>query len=201
MSKILHGGRLASVREDVAKFTSSRKDDERLANAVVDINKAHVIMLIEQKIIQQQDGAKILVALPKLDGVKLDPNAEDVHMAVEEVVLAETGPEVGGNLHIAKSRNDQVSTAIRMQLRNEIAKLMLKVTAMQESLLDTADKHVDTVILEYTHLQAAQPVTFAHYLLSYVQALDRDFREIQDAYDNVNLCPLGSGALQQQVSQ
>ena len=91
-------------------------------------------MLMEQKIIQWQDGAKILKALSKLSSVKLDPAAEDVHMAVEEVVLKETGPEVGGNLHIAKSRNDQVTTAIRMQLRNELVELMLKVLEMQESL-------------------------------------------------------------------
>jgi argininosuccinate lyase len=195
MSKILHGGRLSSVREDVAKFTSSRKDDERLATAVVDINKAHVIMLMEQKIIQWQDGAKILKALQKQSNVKLDPSAEDVHMAVEEAVLKETDPEVGGNLHIAKSRNDQVATAIRMQLRNELLDLMLNVLQMQENLLGTASKHVDTVILEYTHLQAAQPVTFAHYLLSHVQALDRDLERLQGAYERVNMCPLGSGAL------
>jgi len=195
MSKILHGGRLSFVREDVAKFTSSRKDDERLAKAVIDINKAHVIMLMEQKIIQWQDGATILKALSKLSGVKLDPAAEDVHMAVEEVVLSETGSEIGGNLHIAKSRNDQVATAIRMQLRNELTELMLKVIQMQESLIDTASKHVDTVILEYTHLQAAQPVTFAHYLLSHVQALERDLGRLQGAYERVNLSPLGSGAL------
>src|SRR5208283_3607773 len=195
MSKILHGGRLTSMREDVAKFTSSRKDDERLATAVVDINKAHVVMLIEQKIIQWQDGAKILKALSKLSNVKLDPAAEDVHMAVEEAVLKETGPEVGGNLHIGKSRNDQVTTAIRMQLRNELVELMLKVLEMQESLLDTASKHLDTVILEYTHLQPAQPVTFAHYLLSHVQGLKRDLERLQGAYERVNLCPLGAGAL------
>jgi argininosuccinate lyase len=195
MSKILHGGRLPSVREDVAKFTSSRKDDERLAAAVVDINKAHVVMLMEQKIIQWQDGAKILFALAKLSGTKLDPSAEDVHMAVEEAVLAATGAEVGGNMHIAKSRNDQVTTAIRMQLRNELVALMFSELEMQENLLAKASKHVDTVILEYTHLQAAQPVTFAHYLLSYVQALDRDLARLQGAYERVNLCPLGAGAL------
>jgi argininosuccinate lyase len=162
---------------------------------VVGINKAHVVMLMEQKIIQWQDGAKILKALSKLSSVKLNPAAEDVHMAVEEVVLSETGPEVGGNLHIAKSRNDQVTTAIRMQLRSELVELMFKVLEMQESLLDTASKHVDTVILEYTHLQAAQPVTFAHYLLSHVQGLDRDLERLQGAYERVNLCPLGAGAL------
>ncbi len=171
MSKILHGGRLSSVREDVAKFTSSRKDDERFATAVIDINKAHVIMLMEQKIIQWQDGAKILKALAKQSTDKLDPSAEDVHMAIEEEVLNETGPEVGGNMHVAKSRNDQVATAIRIQLRKELVQLMLNILEMQESLLNTATKNVNTVILEYTHLQAAQPVTFAHYLLSHIQGL------------------------------
>jgi argininosuccinate lyase len=152
-------------------------------------------MLMEQKIIQWQDGAKILKALRKLSNVKLDPSAEDVHMAVEEAVLNDTGLEVGGNLHIAKSRNDQVTTAIRMQLRKELVGLMLQVLQMEESLLETASKHVDTVILEYTHLQAAQPVTFAHYLLSYIQALERDLDRLLGAYERVNLCPLGAGAL------
>ena len=195
MSKILHGGRLSSMREDVAKFTSSRKDDERLATAVIDINKAHIIMLIEQKIIPLQDGAKILKALSKQLCSKLDPSAEDIHMAVEEKVLAETGSEVGGNLHIAKSRNDQVATAIRLQLRKELIETMFHVLEMQKSLLFTASKHVDTVILEYTHLQSAQPVTFAHYLLSHVQGLERDLDRLQGAYKRVNLCPLGAGAL------
>ncbi len=195
MSKILHGGRLSSVREDVAEFTSSRKDDERLISAVMDINKAHIAMLIEQKIIRTQEGAKILSALQKLTNQPLDLAAEDVHMAVEEAVLKEMGPEAGGNLHIAKSRNDQVATAIRMQLRTELLALMLKLVHMEETLLENAAKHVDTIILEYTHLQAAQPVTFAHYLLSYVQALGRDLDRLRSVYSRVNLCPLGAGAL------
>ena len=140
MSKILHGGRLASVREDVAKFTSSRKDDQRLAAAVVDINKAHVAMLMEQEIIQWQAGAKILRALQKIDPAKLDPAAEDAHMALEEAILKDTGAEVGGNMHVAKSRNDQVTTAIRMQLRKELVAVMFKVVEMQQNLLDTASQ-------------------------------------------------------------
>jgi argininosuccinate lyase len=192
---MLHGGRLGNVREDVAKFTSSRKDDTRLARAVLSINKAHVVMLIEQKIINSQDGLKILKALQKQDSQKLDPNAEDVHMAVEEAVLAETGPEVGGNLHIAKSRNDQVTTAIRMALRNELLSVMQQVLNMQEILLTSANKHTETIILAYTHLQPAQPVTFAHYLLSHVDALGRDLQRLQSAYKRVNFCPLGAGAL------
>ncbi len=192
---MLHGGRLGNVRADVANFTSSRKNDTRLAEAVIAINKAHVVMLIEQKIIQAQDGAKILKALTKQSANKLDPNAEDVHMAVEEAVLTETGPETGGNLHIAKSRNDQVATAIRMQLREELQTIMALVLDMQQSLLETAEKHVNTIILEYTHLQPAQPVTFAHYLLSHYDALGRDLQRLQSAYKRVNLSPLGAGAL------
>ena len=152
-------------------------------------------MLTEQKIIQKQDGAKLLAALLKHSDMKLDPSMEDVHMAVEEAVLADAGPEVGGNLHIAKSRNDQVTTAIRMALRAELLSLMRSVAHVQDHLAETAEEHVSTVILEYTHLQPAQPVTFAHYLLSYVEGLERDLQRIQSVYGRVNLCPLGAGAL------
>jgi argininosuccinate lyase len=195
MSKILHGGRIAPVRKDVAKFTSSMKDDFKLSKAVIDINKAHVIMLIEQKIIKRSDGARLLEALTKHADIKLDPSAEDVHMAVEEAVLKEVGWKTGGNLHIAKSRNDQVATAIRMELRKKLLSLMLSVVQMQESLAKTAEKHVKTVILEYTHLQPAQPVTFAHYLLSHFDALERDLQRLRETYDRANLCPMGAAAL------
>ena len=195
MSKILRGGRIASLRKDVAKFTSSIKDDVKLGKAVVGINKAHVIMLMEQKIVKWSDGAKLLKALTKHTHIKLDPSAEDVHMAVEEAVLKEVGWEVGGNLHIAKSRNDQVATAIRMELRKNLLSLMLSVIKMQESLAETAEKHVKTVILGYTHLQPAQPVTFAHYLLSHFDALGRDLQRLQETYARVNLCPMGAAAL------
>jgi argininosuccinate lyase len=195
MSKMLHGGRLGNVREDVAKFCSSRKDDARLAEAVLEVNKAHVVMLMEEKIVQLPEGAKILSSLDKIDSKKLDPNAEDVHMAMEESVIAGTGPEIGGNLHIAKSRNDQVTTAIRMVLRQELQELMQLTLNMQQSLVDTASKHTQTIILEYTHLQPAQPVTFAHYLMSHTDALGRDLERLKSAYSRVNRCPLGAGAL------
>jgi argininosuccinate lyase len=195
MSKILHGGRIASVRKDVAKFTSSMKDDVKLSKAVVDINKAHVIMLMEQKIIKRSGGTKLLKALTKQADIKLEPSAEDVHMAVEEAVFKEVGWKTGGNLHIAKSRNDQVATAIRMELRKKLLSLMLSVVQMQESLAKMAEKHVKTVILEYTHLQPAQPVTFAHYLLSHFDASERDLHRLRETYDRVNLCPMGAAAL------
>jgi argininosuccinate lyase len=194
MSKLLRDGRLSAVRKDVAKFTSSIEDDAKLAKAVVAINKAHVIMLTEKEIIKKQDGVKLLQALDKLSSIELDSSTEDVHMALEEAVLREAG-EAGGNLHIAKSRNDQVATAIRMQLRNELLNLMRAVSHVQDHLMEVSEEHLDTVILEYTHLQPAQPVTFAHYLLSYYAALERDLQRLQSAYARVNLCPLGAGAL------
>ena len=195
MSKLLRGGRLSPVREDVAKFTSSMKDDVRLSKAVVNINMAHVVMLIEQKILRKSDGVKLLQALVKLLNIELNASAEDVHMAVEEAVLKETDEATGGNLHIAKSRNDQIATAIRMELRNELLSLMQAVSHLQDHMVEVAEKHINSVILEYTHLQPAQPVTFAHYLLSQYTALERDMQRLQNVYARVNLCPLGAGAL------
>jgi argininosuccinate lyase len=195
MSKILHGGRLGSVREDVAKFTSSIKSDACLLEAIIAINKAHVIMLSEQKIINKRDTKTLLTALNRLEDMRLDDNMEDAHMAVEEAVLKVAGTEAGGNLHIAKSRNDQVATAIRMTLRNELLTLMRSLSHTQEHLSEVAEEHLETVIMEYTHLQPAQPVTFAHYLLSYVDAFQRDMQRLQEAYLRVNKCPLGAGAL------
>src|SRR3972149_2945887 len=145
MAKTLRGGRLGSKRDDVAEFTSSIKDDARLADAVIDINKAHVVMLMEQKIIKPHDAAKLLQALTAKLNLKMDSSSEDVHMAVEEAVLQQAGPEVGGNMHIAKSRNDQETNAIPMELRKNLIDLMLSVTQMQESLSETAVKHVGTV--------------------------------------------------------
>jgi len=195
VSKILHGGRLKSVREDVAKFTSSIKDDSRLLDAVVAINKAHVVMLAEQKILSRKDATVLLSMLARASDLQLDSSMEDVHMAVEELVLKEAGTEAGGNLHIGKSRNDQVVTAIRMTLRNELLSLMRSLSHVQEHLAEVAEDHLETVILEYTHLQPAQPVTFAHYLLANIDAFQRDMQRLQDLYKRVNLCPLGAGAL------
>jgi argininosuccinate lyase len=195
MSRILQGGRLRSTRKDVVKFTSSLKDDRKLSNAVVAINKAHAVMLIEQNIISWEDGTKLLEALSQLECVKLKSSVEDVHVALEEGVTDRVGLKIGGNLNVAKSRNDQVATAIRMELRRDLIRLMLSVVTLQEALIKTAERHVRTVILGYTHLQPAQPVTFAHYLLSHVDALERDLQRLEDAFKRVNICPMGAGAL------
>ena len=196
MSKLLRGGRIGSVREDVTAFTSSMKSDEKLLEAVIKINEAHVAMLVEQKIINQQHGAKLLQALTELDPeMKLDPSVEDVHLAVEEEVKKKVGMETGGNLHIAKSRNDQVATAIRMTLRTNLLELMNFIVKLQGSLTELAEKHTETLVPAYTHLHPAQPVTFAHILVSYVDALERSLKRLEETFPRVNMCPMGAGAI------
>lgn len=196
MSKLLWGGRILSVKEDIVKFTSSVKSDRKLLKAVIEINQAHVIMLMEQKIIGWEDGVKLLKALNELKpNMKLAPSLEDVHMFVEEKIIEICGPEVGGNLHIAKSRNDQVATAIRMKLRENLISLIRSIVELQVALINLAEGHLKTLFPGYTHMQPAQPVTFAHYLLSYVDCLGRDLQRLEEAYERVNLCSMGAGAL------
>jgi argininosuccinate lyase len=196
MSELLRKGRLSPARKDVVEFTSSALNDEKILKHIIDINKAHVMMLVECNIIDKDEGSKILRALVSLDGkIKLSPEMEDGHMAVEEEVIKATGQEIGGNLNLAKSRNDQVATAIRMELREEIIKLLLQIVELQEALMRQARQHVETIIPGYTHLQPAQPITFAHYLIAQHDALQRTLERLKENFKRVDLCPMGAGAL------
>jgi argininosuccinate lyase len=195
VSKLLREGRLGAVRKDVTKFTSSIKSDQKLVKSVIKINQAHTVMMMEQKIIEWTDGVKLLQALCKAETAKLNLSLEDIHVSLEEEVIKKAGPEIGGNLHVGKSRNDQVSTAIRMELRENLIHLMGSMVKLQEALIKLAKEHVETVVPGYTHLQPAQPVTFAHYLLSHVDTLERSLHRLEEAYKRVNSCPMGAGAL------
>jgi argininosuccinate lyase len=196
MSSLLKGGRLGSVRKDVIDFTSSLQSDKRLLRFVVSINKAHVVMMMEKKIVDGSTSTELLQALNELDkGMRIRPGIEDIHLAIEEEVTKRVGSEVGGNLHIGKSRNDQVSTAIRMALRENLIDMVLVIAQLQETLVEIAAKNLKTVIPGFTHLQPAQPVTFAHYLLSYNDMLERSLNRLQEDFQRVNLCTMGAGAL------
>jgi argininosuccinate lyase len=196
MSNLLRGGRIGSARKDVVEFTASIKSDQKLLEAVIKINQAHVTMLTEQNIIDTQTGAKLLAALSTIDPKQpLNQTLEDVHLAVEEEVNKKVGTDVGGNLHIAKSRNDQVATAIRMALRTDILELMKLIVKLQDSLITLADKNTETLVPSYTHLHPAQPVTFAHILVSYIDALERSTKRLEETLPRVNMCPMGAGAI------
>ncbi|MEJ2241589.1 MAG: lyase family protein [Candidatus Bathyarchaeota archaeon] len=139
---------------------------------------------------------KLLEALVNLGSkMKLNQKLEDVHLAVEEKVNNKVGLEIGGNLHIAKSRNDQVATAIRMKLRTEILIIIDKIVTIQNSLLEMGIKHIQTLVPSYTHLHPAQPVTFGHILISYIDAVERSLKRLEETFPRINLCPMGAGAI------
>ncbi len=194
-SKLLRGGRITSTREDVIKYISSAASDKKLLGHIIKINLAHTKMLAEQGIIKNEEASKLLKALNKVKDTKTSDSFEDVHIQVEEQVIDLVGSKIGGNLQIGKSRNDQVSTAIRMELRTELLNLANLLINLQKNMVELSKKHVITVILGYTHLQPAQPITFAHYLLSHVDALERDLERLMEAYSRVNKSPMGAGAL------
>jgi len=196
LSEVLRGGRVSGLKEDALKYISSIEHDKKIFEHVLDVNKAHVIMLMEKGIISGEDGSKILGALLELgENFSLRSDVEDIHVLIEEEVIKSVGMDVGGNLNIAKSRNDQVATAIRMALRRDILGILEAALTLQESLLEIASKNINVVFPGYTHLQPAQPTTFAHYLLAQFDVLSRDLERLLNAYRRINQCPMGAGAL------
>jgi len=187
------------MSSEVADFTSSLNFDHRIFQADVKCNLAHTIMLQEQGIIPQEIGEKIIEALKELktegfNALNLDPAVEDIHIAVENYVTAKVGLEAGF-MHTAKSRNDQVATDLRIALKEEIESIQRDLLLFIKIIIKKAEEHLETVMVGYTHLQHAQPTTFAHHLLSYAQSLRRDYERLQDTRQRVDLCPLGSAAL------
>ncbi len=196
MSSVLKGGRLRRTRKDVVDFISSLESDKRIALSTVLVNEAHVIALARSGTIEKPKARRILKALRSLESYNFpERNAEDIHVVIEDTVTKRTGREVGGLLHLGKSRNDQVVTAIRMTLRSEIIELSGQILTLEFSILSLAKKHITTVFPGYTHLQPAQPISFAHYLLANCASLSRDVDRLTEAYGRVNRSPMGAAAL------
>ncbi|RLE50718.1 MAG: argininosuccinate lyase [Candidatus Methanomethylicota archaeon] len=195
--EIVRGGRLEKGHpEEVARYTSSIKFDSYIVNEVIQINQAHVIALAKAGILAKEEAAKLLETLDKArEEIRLSPELEDVHMALENLVIEKLGIKLGGKIHVAKSRNDQVAAAIRMRLRSWLLQILSKILSLEEKLLEKAERHVGDIMPGYTHLQRAQPITIAHYLLAYYDAFARDFDRIIQCYRRVNLSPLGAAAL------
>jgi argininosuccinate lyase len=177
------------------EFLSSLADDERIFAADIAVDRAHVVMLAEQGIIDDEDAGAILSALAEIEAAGHGdlPDGEDVHEAIETAVIDRVGPE-GGRMHTARSRNDEVAACLRYRLREDVLALLETVTRAREQLLDTAADHTETVMPGYTHLQPAQPTTVAHWLCSYEASLARDTERLLDAYGRVNQSPLGGAA-------
>jgi argininosuccinate lyase len=183
-----------------SKYISSMDADFKIFSSVVQVNIAHVLMLAERKIIAEQDAAAILRALidlqhKGLELLELRPELEDIHMAVEEFVSKATSEEIGGKLHTAKSRNDQVTAAIRLTLRKEMSSVESAFLELTNALITLAENNVDTIMPGYTHLQVAEPTTFGHVLAAYCSAFLRDVERLDQAYECINSCPMGACAL------
>jgi argininosuccinate lyase (EC 4.3.2.1) len=186
--------------ERVNDFNSSIRFDSRMYKDDIEGSIAHATMLGECGVIAMQESLEIIGGLKEiladLESGKLqfDPEAEDIHMFIEAELTKRIG-DSGKRLHTARSRNDQVALDIRLYLRHEIADIKKLLVNLLETILQKAQEHTKTVMPGYTHLQRAQPITFAHHLLAYAQMFKRDITRLEDCARRMNECPLGSGAL------
>lgn len=197
----LWAGRFSKeVDETVNAFNSSIAFDARMYAQDIRGSIAHATMLGECGVIEKSESEAIIKGLQEIladiqEGrLEFDPNAEDIHMFVEAELTKRLG-STGKRLHTARSRNDQVALDIRLYLRDEIDEIEELVYKLANTICDMAQQHTETIMPGYTHLQRAQPITFAHHLLAYGQMLRRDLERLDDTKVRMNECPLGSGAL------
>jgi argininosuccinate lyase len=188
------------MSELVQRYTASVGFDQRLWRADIDGSLAHAEMLAAQGVIGVQDLADIRRGMAQIaDDIEQDRfewklELEDVHLNIEARLTQLVG-DAGKRLHTGRSRNDQVATDVRLWLRSEIDQLAPLLAGMQSALVDLAERHADTVMPGFTHLQVAQPVSFGHHLLAYVEMFSRDAERLADVRKRVNVLPLGAAAL------
>ena len=181
-------------------FNSSIHFDKRMYKQDILGSIAHSKMLAKQGIISKEDGEvlekELLNILEELENklLEIDYSAEDIHMFVEAELTKRIG-DVGKKLHTARSRNDQVALDIKMYLKEEIINIKKLMKDLIECFLNKAEENLETVMPGYTHLQRAQPITFAAHLMAYVEMFKRDYLRLEDCYKKMNYSPLGSGAL------
>ncbi|NHR05046.1 argininosuccinate lyase [Chromobacterium haemolyticum] len=188
------------VSELVKKYTASVDFDRRLAEFDIEGSLAHAAMLQRAGVLSSEDLEAIRRGMGEvLDDIRAgrfewSVDLEDVHMNVERRLTDKIG-DAGKRLHTGRSRNDQVATDIRLWLRAQIDAIVGLIGELQHSLLDLAEQHAETVLPGFTHLQVAQPVTFGHHMLAYVEMLARDAERMSDCRKRVNRLPLGAAAL------
>jgi argininosuccinate lyase len=197
----LWGGRFTGgPAEIMRRINASIEFDKRLYREDIAGSKAHCAMLVAQDILSPQDGAAIAAGL---DQIKLEIESgifvfsderEDIHMNIEARLAELIGP-AAGRLHTARSRNDQVATDLRLWLRNAIDRIDAAMRDLQQALIDRAEAEAATMMPGYTHLQVAQPVTFGHHLMAYVEMIGRDRSRLADCRRRLNESPLGAAAL------
>ncbi|WP_377889033.1 argininosuccinate lyase [Alkalihalobacillus sp. R86527] len=200
MSKLWGGRFTKQTNKLVEEYTASIQFDKELAEEDIEGSLAHVQMLSECGVITKNDMEEIKrglsIVLEKIQSgeFEYDVSHEDIHMNIENALIEEIGP-VGGKLHTGRSRNDQVATDMHMYLVKKVKQFITHIELVQEAILTQAEEHLETVLPGYTHLQRAQPVSFAHHILAYFWMFERDKERFQDSLKRSNMLPLGAGAL------
>ncbi len=196
----LWSGRFRKGLHPLAKrFSSSIAIDARLYAEDITGSIAHITMLASSSIVSQEECHTIVTALEAIrneienGALQLNAEEEDVHLAIERLLIERVG-EVGGKLHTARSRNDQVALDERLYLKKVLPQLQRSVRGLQVALLTQAEAHKETIVPGYTHMQHAQPVLLAHHLLAYLPMLDRDHERLGDCLRRLDTSPLGAAA-------
>ena len=195
------GGRFSGTQDDLMVAVNASIDfDQRLYEQDITGSEAHAKMLVEKGIISASDGEAILSGLATIrDEIRngqftFSHALEDIHMNIEARLKTLIG-DAAGRLHTARSRNDQVATDLRLWVRQQCDDIDKALADLQKALMDQAEHHVESLMPGYTHLQTAQPVTFGHHLMAYVEMFGRDRGRFADARQRLNLSPLGAAAL------
>lgn len=187
-----------NLDKDILNFLSSMTDDQQILHYDILGSEAHVIMLHEIGILTHLEQKKILTALERIrhkPALLTNGSAEDIHESIESGIIREIGIDIGGKIQIGRSRNDQVMLDIRMKVRDDINDICQKIITLITSLLKKADETIDAIMPMYTHLRQAQIGTFAHFVVSYADALLRDLDRLHNTYARINQSPLGAGAV------
>ena len=193
-------GRLGGDRSNaVAEFLSSATADRRIAYCDLRVDMAHILMLAKQNLIDPASAKMLLSHLHRymekgLPEAVFDPAHEDIHAGIEAQLIADCGADVGGRMHLGRSRNDEVATCLRMQTRLDILEILGEIATLRRALIEQAAQHTHSIMPGFTHFQHAQPTTLAHYLLAYESVFARDAGRLFDAYARLNVSPLGSAA-------
>ena len=201
MTEKLWGGRFGQpTNKLVEEYTASIHFDRRLYRYDIQGSIAHCRMLAECGIISHDDASRIVQGLGEIlreierGNLDLSPSQEDIHMAVERMLIQKIG-ETGGKLHTARSRNDQICLDMRLYLRDVLRQCRALLFDLQQTLVDVAEQNIDIVMPGFTHLQHAQPVLLAHHLMAYHEMFGRDDGRFGDCLERCNVLPLGSAAL------
>jgi len=199
--KRMWGGRFTEETDALVQtFNASVDFDKRLALQDLEGSVAHATMLGEQGILSAEEAERIVEGL---EAIREDVRAgqfewklelEDVHMNLERALTERIGP-LGGKLHTARSRNDQVATDFRLWLRGETHALIALLRELRRAFVGVAERHLGVIMPGYTHLQVAQPVLFSHHLMAYYEMFSRDEERLGDSLKRLNISPLGAGAL------